>query len=52
MTPPDPEAFARAFTVNVTRVAELTFALVPAMVEREKRVLCRISKAARVRHRR
>ena len=30
----DLEAFARAFTVNVTSVAELTFALVPAMVER------------------
>jgi NAD(P)-dependent dehydrogenase (short-subunit alcohol dehydrogenase family)/peroxiredoxin len=30
----DVEAFARAFTVNVTSVAELTFALVSAMVER------------------
>jgi NAD(P)-dependent dehydrogenase (short-subunit alcohol dehydrogenase family) len=30
----DLTAFARAFTVNVTSLAELTFALVPAMVER------------------
>jgi 3-oxoacyl-[acyl-carrier protein] reductase len=30
----DLEAFARAFTVIVTSVAEVTFALVPAMVER------------------
>jgi NAD(P)-dependent dehydrogenase (short-subunit alcohol dehydrogenase family) len=30
----DLEAFARAFTVNVTSVGELTFALVRAMVER------------------
>jgi NAD(P)-dependent dehydrogenase (short-subunit alcohol dehydrogenase family) len=30
----DLEAFARAFTVNVTSVAELTFALLPGMLER------------------
>jgi NAD(P)-dependent dehydrogenase (short-subunit alcohol dehydrogenase family)/peroxiredoxin len=30
----DPEAFARAFTVNVTSLAELTFALLPGMLER------------------
>jgi len=30
----DLEAFARAFTVNVTSLAELTFALLPGMLER------------------